>query len=65
MTWSFGLVNGKLAEVFFEKRKGKTVPYAHAYVRESEYTTKRDKRWIQEDTERIKLVYRLGKYQRI
>ena len=65
MTWSFGLVNGKLAEVFFEKRRDKIVPYAHAYVRESEYKTKREKRWIQEDTERVKLVYRLGKYRRM
>lgn len=65
MTWSFGLVNGKLAEVFYEKRKRKTVPYTHAYVRVSEYTTNREKRWIQEDTERVRLVYRLGKYRRI
>lgn len=49
MTWSFGLVNGKLAEVFFRKRRGKIVPYAHAYVKESEYKTKQEKKWIQED----------------
>lgn len=65
MTWSFGLVNGKLAEVFFEKRRGEIVPYAHAYVMESEYTTKREKRWIQEDTEKVKLTFLRGSYKKL
>ncbi len=65
MTWSFGIINGKLAEIYFEKKKGKFLPFGHAYVKASEYTNRREKTWIQEDTKRIKFVYRLKKYRRL
>lgn len=58
--WSFALVNNKLAEVFFERKRGKNIFLGHAYVKESEYMTKREKRWIQEDTTKVSLVYRKG-----
>lgn len=63
MSWSFGIVNNKLAEIFFEGKKGKTVFLGHCYVKESEYKTKRERRWIKEDIARVKLVYRKGKYK--
>lgn len=63
MFWCFGLVNNRLAEVFFEKRKGKAIFLGHAYVKESEYKTKTEKGWIQKDTERVKLTYRKGAYE--
>ena len=43
MVWSFGLVNNKLAEIFFERKRGKVVFLGHAYVKEPEYTTKKEK----------------------
>ena len=63
MYWSFGLVNNRLAEVFFERQKGKVRFIGHAYVKESEYTTKKEKGWIQKDTAKVKLAYRKGKYR--
>lgn len=63
MMWSFALVNNRLAEVFFERKRGKIVFIGHAYVKESEYTTKKEKRWIEEDTTKIRLVYRKGEYK--
>lgn len=65
MIWSFGIVNGRLAEIYFEKKKGKFLPFGHAYVKASEYITKREKSWIQEDSKKIKFVYRLKKYSKI
>lgn len=61
MSWSFALVNGKLAEIFFEK--GKKVKFlGHAYVKESDYKTKKEKQWIQEDINKVKLTYKNGQY---
>lgn len=63
MNWCFGLVNNKLAEVFFEK-KGKTHKFlGHAYVKESEYKTKKEKAWIKSDTAKVHLVYRKSVYR--
>lgn len=61
--WSFALVNNKLAEVFFERKRGKIIFLGHAYVKESEYTTKMEKSWIKKDTARVRLVYRKGEYK--
>ena len=35
----------------------------HCYVKESEYTLKEEKEWIKKDTEKVKLIYRKGKYR--
>ena len=61
--WSFALVNNRLAEVFFERKRGKNIFLGHAYVKESEYTSKKEKRWIKEDIVKVRLVYRKGKYK--
>lgn len=63
MYWSFGLVNNRLAEVFFERQKDKIKFIGHAYVEESEYKTKKEKQWIEKDIAKVKLTYRKGKYK--
>lgn len=63
--WCFGKVNGKLAEVFFEKKNGKSLPWAHCLVKKEEYKTKKEQRWIKEDTKRVKLSFKNKKYTRI
>jgi len=63
MDWCFAIVNGRLAEIFFERKNGKMEFLGHAYVKKSEYKTKKEKKWIKEDTEKFKLVYRKGIYK--
>ena len=64
MGWSFAIVNNKLAEIFLDKdEKGKVKIKGHCYVRRSEYKTKQEQKWIKEDTAKIKLSYRKGKYK--
>ena len=43
MYWVFAMINNRLAELFFDKIKGKLVLHAHAYVKKSEYKTKKEK----------------------
>jgi len=60
--WCFGKVNGKLAEVWFENKRGKSVPYAHCFVDEKDYKTKVEKRWIEQDLRRVNLGFKNKKY---
>ena len=63
--WSFALVNGKLAEVFFTKRGKDSEIVSHTYVKKEEYTTKRELTWIKRETEKFRIRYRSGKYSRV
>ncbi len=65
MSWSFAVVNHRLAEIFFERRKGVFVPRGHCYVDKKDYTTQKEIRWIREDTARLQFSYRFGRYRRI
>ena len=48
--WCFAKVNGKLAEIYFEKKRGKNEIYGHFYAKKSEYETEEEHKWIYEDT---------------
>lgn len=63
--WSFALVNGRLAEIYFDKKRGKIKIRGHCYVKKEEFTTKKEQRWIKQDTARVKYTYRKGEYKRI
>ncbi|TSC55575.1 MAG: Uncharacterized protein Greene071421_297 [Parcubacteria group bacterium Greene0714_21] len=65
MSWSFAIVNNKLAEIYFRHGKKSSRVYAHCYVRRGEYKTKVEQRWIKKDTEHLRFSYSKGKYKRI
>lgn len=66
MSWSFAIINGRLAEVFFDKSKtGKQSVFAHCYVDKDEYKTKKEQRWIMKDTKHLRFSYRDKTYCRI
>jgi hypothetical protein len=64
MSWSFALINGKLAEIFFDKKKGVKFR-GRAWVKKSEYKTKQEQEYIKKDTSKVRLSYKDGKYKRI
>ena len=64
MNWCFGLVNGRLAEIFFEKKGRIFVFLGHTYIRGSDYKTKREKYWIKNDIDKIQLSYSKGMYKK-
>jgi len=66
MFWSFAKINGKLAEIYFEPRKkGEPKILGHCYVKEEEYKTKKEQKYIKEDTAKTRLSYRKGSYKRL
>ena len=58
MFWVFAVINGRLSELFFDRKNGTPVILAHAYVKVSEYKTRREKRMIREDTKKHRFTYR-------
>lgn len=65
MNWCFAIVNDRLAEIFFE-RSGSTLKFiGHCYVKKEKYGTKKEQKWIDEDTEKFKFSYRKAKYKLI
>lgn len=61
--WHFALVNGKLAEVFYDKKQGKKKYFGHCYVKSEDYKTKKEQKWIKEDTAKYKFSYRNKTYK--
>ena len=56
--WHFALVNGRLAEVYFSGNRA----MGHCDVKAAEYNTKKEQRWIIQDTQRYRLTYRNKRY---
>lgn len=62
MGWCFAIVNGKLAEIFFERKKGKLYFLGHCYVKKEKYKTKQEINWVKKDTEKFNFSYQKGEY---
>ncbi len=61
MDWCFAIINGKLAEVYFEKKKNIKF-LGHCFVKKSEFLTKREQQQIKVDTKKVRLTYKDEKY---
>ena len=57
------MINNRLAEVFFDKKRKCIEIKGHAYVEASDYKSLKEKHWIEKDTSRLRLVYRNGNYK--
>lgn len=58
MNWCFALINGKLAEIYFEPKKGDPKILGHAYVKKEQYQTKKEQEYISNDTEKFQFSYK-------
>lgn len=64
MSWCFAIVNNRLAEIYFDRKKnGRIKAWGHCYVRKKEYKTRQEQKWIREDTKRMRAIYRNKKYR--
>lgn len=63
MNWCFAIINGKLAEIYFEKEGGKTKIIGYCYVKKEEYKTKKEQRYIAKDAAKFQFNYRNGIYK--
>ena len=56
--WCFAIVNGKLAEIYFDKKRG---VWGHCYVKRDEFN-KRENRQIDTDIKKYLFSYRNRHY---
>lgn len=65
MSWCFAMINGRLAELFFDREDDEKEPkiLGHCYVSASEYKTRREQLMIGKDTKRYQFSYRNKKYR--
>jgi len=62
--WCFALVNGRLAEIWWRKKKnGEREVVAHGYVQRKWFKTKKELVMIESDTKRHRFSYRNQKYR--
>ena len=58
--WAFALINGRLAQFYFEIIKGKFyMGMGHCYVKRSECKTKEEQKWIESDIKKYRFTYEL------
>ena len=57
--WCFAIVNGRLAEIHFSKGLG---IWAHAFVKRSEFHTKKEQKMIDEDIKKCIFSYQKDFY---
>ena len=65
MSWCFAKVNNRLAEIYFNETKRGSKIKGHCYVRQNEYKTKKEQKWIKDDTAKFRFVYQKRKYKRV
>ena len=65
MDWCFAIINGRLAEIFFEKKGNKIKFLGHSYVKKGEYKTKEELKSIGEDTKKFKFSCRKSIYKQL
>lgn len=58
--WCFAIVNGRLAEIFYDDRKRVC---GHCYVNRKDYKTKQEQKWIEQDTKKLRFVWRNKQYR--
>lgn len=65
MGWCFAIINGRLGEIYFDKKKnGQIKIWGHCYVKREGFS-KQEQKWIDEDIKKTKVVYRNKKYKLI
>lgn len=65
MCWSYALINGRLAEIYFDKKGGKIVFEGHSYISPTETFTKVEARALEHDIQTTQLTYYAKHYRRI
>lgn len=63
--WSYALINGRLAEIYFDKKGDKIVFEGHSYISPKETFTKIEARALEHDIQHTQLTYYRKHYRQI
>ena len=65
MFWCFAIINNRLAEIYFNKKKTKESKImGHCYVGREDFKTNEEQNAIKEDTAKYRFVYLNKEYKR-
>ncbi len=64
MYWCFAKVNNRLAEIYFDQKRGEPKILSHCYVGLEEFKTKKEQIWIKAETTKFQFIYRDGNYKK-
>ena len=62
MNWCFAVINGRLAELFFHKNRGRLCFLGHCYVKRRNYSTIKEREMIDKDVKKNRFSYKREKY---
>lgn len=62
--WSYALINGRLGEIYFDRKRGKIIYEGHSYIGPNERLTKREANDLQHDVNHTQLSYYRKQYSR-
>jgi hypothetical protein len=66
MNWCFAIVNNKIGEIYFDRSKSGRVSISnHCYVGKSEFKNKEERKALEEDIKKFKVIYKNKKYKLI
>jgi hypothetical protein len=66
MYWNFAIINNRLGEIYYDKDKNGTNKFwGHCYVKREDFKLKIEQKAINQDTKRLRIVYRNEKYKLI
>lgn len=66
MVWCFAIINNRLGEIYFDKKKNSRIKIlGHCYVKREDFKTKQEQKCITADIKKVRVVYRNKKYRLI
>ncbi len=64
MNWCFAIINNKLGEIYFERKKTGRIKFlGHCLVEREDFTVKQEQKCIDEDIKKVKIIYRNKNYK--
>ncbi len=63
--WSYAIINGRLGEIYFDRKKGRIIYEGHTYLHPNEHLTLREAAALQHDVWHTHLSYYRKKYRHL
>jgi len=63
MYWCFATINGRLGEIYFDKKNGQAEISSHCYIKKEDFEIKEELHALDQESKKFKIVYRNKKYK--
>ena len=64
MSWCFAIINSRLGEIYFDRKKTGQIKFlGHCYVKKEDFKIKEERNALEEDIKKFKIIYKNKKYK--